>query len=337
MNKNLFKKFNKLSPSKTSSEIDDIIGQSLGLPPLNTKNEYKMFTSKYHVLYIEKDKSESEKISIPFDKLSTILDEEHKVHFEDNKEGSIDLMSPSVEFNRYSLHIGDFMHFEEDLVPLNTILYEIGRANENDTLTVHITSHGGWIDEYVKIKTHIMSSFPGRITTIMDPIGYSAGAMLFLHGDQRIVYEDCAMMIHTYAGGERGIGNRMYDGIVHSEKRFINLFKRELVDTGYVTPEEFEIFKIGKEFWLTFEQIIERKIATHIYLDGMLLSIDEYKDLIEMSKEDLESIDKELAKIESAPKPEPKKTTIKKGTKKPTAKVEDNITTEPIVKPTKKK
>jgi ATP-dependent protease ClpP protease subunit len=293
-------KLRTMKPAAIKPKVngDEEVMDQLSMPfiSMGKNKDYKTVQSKFHVLYIEKDKSEPESITIPFEKIKDLLTPEQQNKFqEETFKGNLELSTPEVEFNRFTLHIGDFMHFDGEEIALNTIIYELDRAEENDVLNMPIASDGGSIDEYLKLKNHVQSSFPGRITTICDPKAYSAGAMMFLCGDNRIVYEDCSMMFHTYKSGTWGTGKNQLDSILHNEERFNSMFYRELIEPGYMTEDEFIEYHHGKEFWLTFDKIIDRGIATHVYTEGVLLTVDEYKQLVE----DAEKLEAEVAKAES--------------------------------------
>lgn len=276
-------KFIKLNCDDDETGEDQLPMPMPMMPMLEKPKDYKSFNSKFHSLYIEKDKLNSETINIPFEKIKGILSEEQLSKFQGEEvfKGSLELGTPEIEYLRFTLNIGDFMHFDGDVGALNTIIYELDRAKETDILNISIASDGGLIDEYIRLRTHIKSSFAGRISTVCDPKAYSAGAMLFLCGDQRVVYEDCSLMFHTYKGGVWGTGVNQLDQIVHNEERFNNMFRREMVTPGYMTEEEYKEYRLGKEFWLTFDKIIERGVATHIVVDDCLLTREEYIQLKE--------------------------------------------------------
>jgi len=258
-------------------ELVDFSSLPFTLGGQDKEKQFKHVSSKYHSLFIEKDKTKSESITIPLDKLKDIISEDQINKFEaDAFEGGLTLATPEIEFKKFTLHIGDFMHFESDVTALNNLLYEIDIAEEDDICSCHISSDGGSIEEYIKIRQHLVSAFGGKLTTIVDPNAYSAGAMLFVAGHNRIVYEDCSLMFHTYKAGAWGTGTNLSDTIIHYEDRFNNLFHREIVEPGYMTEEEFIEYKLGKEFWLTFDKLIERGVATHVILGQMILSVEDY-------------------------------------------------------------
>jgi len=224
---------------------------------------------------------------------------------------------------RYTLYIESFA---SDKNQLHKILYELRKATEHDVLEIRISSYGGSVDEGITLYNAMREIFTGRTVTYNDSVGYSMGGMLFSLGDERVTYEDSSLMYHTFSTGYFGKGGEVQSYIDYSSKHFERFFKHKIVDEGFITNEEYEEMKIGKDFWMDSYEMAKRGISTHVIVSGYKLdneafieyhdqdkSIDEWviDKLQEIANEELAEVEEKEVKKKT---PAKKKTSTKKKT-----------------------
>lgn len=181
------------------------------------------------------------------------------------------LFKESIPVNKYILNIGLFGH--EDGV-LDKIYAELESATTNDVIEINIASDGGLLSELNRLTNILNNKFYKRITTKLNPYGYSAGAMLFLIGETRIVYNNSKAMFHEASFGVSGKHSDLRSQTKFSEK-YLNSFIIDNLDPFFTTKELGEIL-LGKEIWLDAFDMCERGIATHIDIYDRLIEANEY-------------------------------------------------------------
>lgn len=196
----------------------------------------------------------------------------------DKKEQTIDasdinhkLFQESIKATKYRLFIGEFASLDHEL---DEIVNKLLNATESDILEVNISSPGGYTDDLMKIENVIRQNFYGRTKTILNAYGYSCGAMLFLCGDERIIFENSQLMFHNISTGAYGKLSDLIDQVHHNKKFFENYMRYSL--RPYFTKQEIEDLMAGKEFWLDALEICERKICTGISVFGAIMEPELY-------------------------------------------------------------
>ena len=300
-----------------ADEIDDELELMKMAKPTKDAFGIKSISAGPHTLFIKDLPGKSDQIEASAEDLMSLVN----IGFidptilQDQQESYLIDMPPQPPTKQYDLYLGDFDQFENsDVVAVNVMLQIIEQADQNDTCIIHISSNGGSIDLGLRFMYSIRTTFlRENIITIADPQCYSMGSHLFVIGGHRYIEEDSALMLHDYSTGMGGKGNQIKDYIEHTEKRFNQLTIDQYVTPGYMSPDELEHFKIGKEFWFTADMIIDRGIATHVILrDGNVMSVEDYKAFTNP-----EPIAEEKPKKKTATK---KKVTPKATTKKVTKK-----------------
>jgi len=236
---------------------------------------------------------------------------------------------------KYTLYIQEFAHNDNEL---HKVLFELRKATEHDILELRINSNGGYVSEGIILYNTMRELFNGRSITFNDAAGYSMGAMIFSLGDERVTYEDSSLMYHTFSTGYFGKGSEIKSYIEYEDRHFEEFFRKKIVSKGYITEDEYQQMKIGKDFWLDSYEMAKRGISTHVIVSGFKLDneafieyheqdapIDEWAlgKLMEMAEDgtidgdDLpkkEEPKKKVAKKKASPKKKPakKKETPKK-------------------------
>lgn len=173
----------------------------------------------------------------------------------------------------YRLFMDDFMPTEGG--QHHRVCNELLNAPEGAELEIRLHSNGGSVDAGCRLLNVMQNQFPGRTTGILESKGYSMGAMVFSHCDQRIVSPYSRLMYHNYStfvGGKGGEIKDTWDGI----EGIIEDIFRPIVDKGFLTEDEYERLRDGKDFWMGAKELCERGIATHVNVDGTLKTAAEY-------------------------------------------------------------
>jgi len=188
-----------------------------------------------------------------------------------------------IRFHR--LYINDFSAVGPELYNIYNTLLDAGQY---DNLEVRINSHGGNISELQAFYNIITNYFQERTTTILDPKGYSCGALMFCLGDIRIVHKHSEIMFHDFSGGTVGSGSEMVEQLTHTVK-YIRGLMRDIM-SPFLTPEEIELLCQGKTYWYDSLQMLERGIATHILINGELIEAQPYLESLKPKVESKKKI-----------------------------------------------
>ncbi len=173
--------------------------------------------------------------------------------------------------NHYTLFVGEII----DDIELRSILNQLWNGSNEDTLRIRINSTGGAIDVGLQLVNLIQSW--DNVITIIDSIAYSMAALIFCQGEERYIYETSSLMFHNFSGWFEGKGHEVIGEVAHASKVFKKMFKKVL--TPFLTEEEQnKMIDDGKDFWFDSIEMCERNIATHILVDGELLTAKEYLD-----------------------------------------------------------
>lgn len=165
---------------------------------------------------------------------------------------------------------------------LSMLLNNLRNSGDDDTLTIRIDSSGGYASELYKIKSVIQEKFYGRTTTILDPSGASAAAIIFTFGDKRIAYEHSWIMFHDWSGGAFGKASDVVNRIKFYKQLYDNIAKSELKE--FLTKEELNDMLNGKEFWFDIKKLCKRGIATHVRYAGKEVTAEEYLKYLKKNK-----------------------------------------------------
>ncbi len=238
---------------------------------------------------------------VPFDE-NTIYANNHSLFIEEqpirmeparDENGKIieGLFEQAGGFSLYKLFIGDF---EENGNGIQRIINALQNAHPEDVLELHISSHGGLVSELIELYNLVDTLFYKRVTTYCN-FGYSAGALASLFGEDRIIYEHSDWMMHSYSGGFIGKRDDMLTHLEHEDKRISKFFND--IMTPYFTKKELKKMEGGKDFWMSAEEMLDRGIATHIMVKGLIITaVDYLEDIHPKRKVKREKAEKKAAK-----------------------------------------
>ena len=193
----------------------------------------------------------------------------------DGVDTTVQKMEPA--YTLYKLFIGTF---DSDTAGLHKIINQLHQAKGADFLEIHVASRGGALDELTELSNAIKATFgsgPEAAVVVYINHAYSAGAMISLLGATRVVYEDSDLLFHSYAGGAYGKRDDMISQLEHGDRQASRYMKRIISDQGYLSDKEFKEMQSGKDFWMDSTEMLKRNIATHILIDGQMMTRKEYK------------------------------------------------------------
>ena len=199
----------------------------------------------------------------------------------------------------YKLFLGEF---SETGNGVQRIIARLQTAEKGDILELHISSRGGVIDELIEIYNLCDTLFYGNVTTYCNH-GYSAGAMAFLFGEDRCIYEHTDWMTHSWSGGFGGKRDDVLTHMVHEDKRLGDFF--DTLMKPYFSKKEIAQMQKGKDFWMTPKELLQRGIATHLLVNGEIIPRDIY--LEQNNLEDLKIEPKKKTKKKTKEKSKDKK------------------------------
>ena len=188
------------------------------------------------------------------------------------------LYSKSITRNEHTIYFTEL----ENHPDLSMLLNTLRNSGDDDTLTIRIDSFGGYVSELYKIKSVIQEKFYGKTTTILDPSGASAAAIIFTFGDKRIAYEHSWIMFHDWSGGAVGKASDVVSRVKFYKQLYDNIAKSELKE--FLTKEELNDMLNGKEFWFDIKKLCKRGIATHVRYAGKEVTAEEYLKYLKKNK-----------------------------------------------------
>ena len=177
------------------------------------------------------------------------------------------------KFKIYRIYIEGFLELKRGL---HYVFNELRSAGKNDYIEFRISSGGGFIREGQQFYNLIQEKFFDRCVAYVDNHAYSMGALLFCMANKRIIYPYSDLMFHNYSAGAFGKGNEIETRVKHSAKTIKKFFQDIIVDKGFLSKDEFEEMLIGKDFWMDAKEMCKRKIATHVVVEGEIISAKKY-------------------------------------------------------------
>jgi len=224
--------------------------QEIKTPLIHSDN---VIESDHHSLFIK---------NIPEEFIPVLSEDDETI------EGIYQHTSP---YNLYSIFLDEFR--DNTKHGLHKIINALQEGSENDYVELHISSPGGYVDEGMALFNVLNAMYNGRVTTYIN-YGHSMGALAFLYGDERIVYESSSLMIHNWSGGLYGKSPDMEAYLEHSNSNLWKFFSK--IIKPYLTKKEMKRVKRGEELWFEAYDMLDRGMATSIIMEGEVLTRDEY-------------------------------------------------------------
>jgi len=237
--------------------------EMIQIPGIETNNN--IVETKNHTLIIEEIQDRFEPVQLSVDGDGT-------------NSSDIELYERIPGGKVYKLYIGNFAAENSE----NFKLFDKLRSAEpGSNLEVHISSDGGNFYELVEFYNLLKPKF-ADIATFLNR-GYSAGSMMFLLGDERIIYEHSDFMAHSYSGVSYGKREDMLNQTLHQDKMITEFFDK--MYKPFFSKKEIKKMNKGQDFWMGSEEMLKRGIATGIITDkGEYQTADDYLESLKSLK-----------------------------------------------------
>lgn len=129
------------------------------------------------------------------------------------------------------------------------------KAEQGETVTLHINTPGGMIDSAFMLIDAIKTSKAG-VTAHLTGTVASAGTMISLACDKLVVADHTSFMIHNYSAGMMGKGHEMKARQEFTDKSLNEAFKEFY--RGFLSNDEMEEVIDGKDMWMGKKEVLER-------------------------------------------------------------------------------
>lgn len=140
------------------------------------------------------------------------------------------------------------------------LIQTIRTAEAHDHIYLHLNTGGGHLDTGIAIISAI-AECQGTITTVLDSIACSMGAILFLAGHQYIVHDCGMLMFHTFNGGFVGKSSDVDKQVQAYKRQYTMLVKKTC--SKFLTAEEIKRIDNGEEMWFASDVIGKRLRVLH--------------------------------------------------------------------------
>jgi ATP-dependent Clp protease, protease subunit len=135
------------------------------------------------------------------------------------------------------------------------MIHRIKTATENDVITIHLNTPGGYLETGVQIINAIRST-EAHVITSLESTAYSLGTLIFLAGDELQIHENCLMMFHHYSSGIYGKGHEITAELEMTNKWFNKMMKKYC--SPFLTDEELDEIQSGRDLWMDTDDIRRR-------------------------------------------------------------------------------
>jgi len=140
------------------------------------------------------------------------------------------------------------------------LIQTIRTAEPHDQIYLHFNTSGGHLDTGIAIIS-AMAECQGTITTVLDSLACSMGAILFLSGHQYIVHDCSMMMFHTFNGGFVGKSSDVDKQVQAYKRQYTMLVKKTC--SKFLTADEIKRIDTGEEMWFASDVISKRLRVLH--------------------------------------------------------------------------
>lgn len=138
---------------------------------------------------------------------------------------------------------------------------QLEELTDVDVINVHISSYGGEVKEGLAIY-NALKNHRAKIRTYCDGFACSIASVIFMAGDERYMSEASLLMIHnawTYVSGNAQELRKQADDLDKITQASINAYMK------YVNITEEDLKELlDSEYWLTYDEAIEKGFATDV-------------------------------------------------------------------------
>jgi ATP-dependent protease ClpP protease subunit len=150
----------------------------------------------------------------------------------------------------------------DDTEYIEELLKELQSSNitEKDYLVININCPGGSLEDTLHLMNSLTLMFGPNITTVISSHAYSAASLLFMIGSERIVFENSALMLHTFSAGMWGKSGEIFNDVTFTKSRFDDILDKMF--GHYITKEDIEKIGHGADLYYDAEDMLSLGIAT---------------------------------------------------------------------------
>lgn len=135
------------------------------------------------------------------------------------------------------------------------VIQTIMHLGKDDEMRIHLDTGGGRLDSTMRLIGAIKET-EGNVVIIGAGLAASAGAIIFLQCPSVVVTPQMTMMCHAGSYGAIGKEDEINTMVTFNQK-YLDKMTQETYH-GFLTPQEIEMLKIGKDYYFDSEEIIER-------------------------------------------------------------------------------
>lgn len=149
-------------------------------------------------------------------------------------------------------------YLADDIKPpdnYNELCFVLEQAEEDEIVTLHINTDGGYIDSAFKIISSINRSDAFTVGRLTGTVA-SAGTIISLACADLEVEDYTQLMIHNYSAGAQGKGHELEDYINFKAKDLKQTFNA--MYNGFLSQQEINKVIKGKDVWMDASEIRKR-------------------------------------------------------------------------------
>ena len=162
------------------------------------------------------------------------------------------------------------------------VLNMLRTASPKDSVTMYINSPGGHLDTTIQLL-NAMDECEAQVTTVLDGIAHSAASLLFLNGDNLMIYKYASMMCHMYSSLTFGKAHELKAQVDFSQHLYRDMMS-ELYG-GFLTEDEIKEMFEGKDFWFNSKDIAKRIVKLRQFRTNLANAIEKKKKREKKSQE----------------------------------------------------
>jgi len=146
-------------------------------------------------------------------------------------------------------------------VSASNLSKQLEELTDVDVINVHISSYGGEVKEGLAIY-NALRNHKAKIRTYCDGFACSIASVIFMAGDERFMSKASLLMIHnawTYVSGNAQELRKQAEDLDKITQASINAYMKYV----NITEEELKDL-LDSEYWLTYDEAIEKGFATSV-------------------------------------------------------------------------
>ncbi len=158
----------------------------------------------------------------------------------------------SITYSAYDIYLDEDI---KDPTYYRNAFQVLRQAQEGDVVRIYISSNGGNLNSAAMFKNNI-ESCRAEVIAIIEAEAYSAASLIALSCSQIHVMPYSSVMCHSASFGSGGSVQNIRDHVAFVGKHAEDFM--EEVYRDFLTPEELQDLKKGRELWFDYKETGER-------------------------------------------------------------------------------